>query len=89
MKQILDDIQSGKFAEEWMTENAAGQPHFRELRRQAAHHPIEEVGEAARPDAVDRREPAGRQVEELTGAAPTLPELSPRGCDQAAAWHDA
>jgi ketol-acid reductoisomerase len=44
MKAILGDIQSGKFAEEWMTEHRCGQPHFRELRREASKHPIEEVG---------------------------------------------
>ena len=44
MKQILADIQSGKFADEWMTEYRCGLPHFRELRREAEKHPIEEVG---------------------------------------------
>jgi ketol-acid reductoisomerase len=44
MEKILDDIQSGKFADEWMTEHRCGQPHFRELRREAAKHPIEDVG---------------------------------------------
>ncbi len=44
MRQILADIQSGKFAEEWMTEYRCGLPHFRELRKAAANHPIEQVG---------------------------------------------
>jgi ketol-acid reductoisomerase len=44
MKQILGDIQSGKFAEEWITEYRCGMPHFRELRKEAANHPIEQVG---------------------------------------------
>ena len=44
MEKILDDIQSGKFADEWMTEHRCGQPHFRELRREASKHPIEDVG---------------------------------------------
>jgi ketol-acid reductoisomerase len=44
MKQILGDIQSGKFADEWITEYRCGMPHFRELRKEAEHHPIEEVG---------------------------------------------
>jgi ketol-acid reductoisomerase len=48
MKQILRDIQSGKFAEEWMTEYRCGMPHFRELRKEAEGHPIEEVGEKLR-----------------------------------------
>ena len=44
MKQILSDIQSGKFADEWMTEYRCGLPHFRELRKEAEKHPIEDVG---------------------------------------------
>jgi ketol-acid reductoisomerase len=44
MKAILADIQSGKFADEWMTEHRCGSPHFRELRKEAGHHPIEDVG---------------------------------------------
>jgi ketol-acid reductoisomerase len=48
MKEILADIQSGRFAREWVLENAAGQPSFKALRRRAAQHPIEEVGEKLR-----------------------------------------
>ena len=44
MKKILSDIQSGKFADEWISECKAGQPHFKELRKEAANHPIEQVG---------------------------------------------
>jgi ketol-acid reductoisomerase len=44
MKQLLADIQSGKFAEEWTTEYRCGMPHFRELRKEAEKHPIEDVG---------------------------------------------
>ena len=48
MKAILSDIQAGRFAKNWMLENAAGQPSFKALRRRAAEHPIEEVGEKLR-----------------------------------------
>ena len=48
MKQILADIQSGKFADEWMTEYRCGLPHFRELRKEAEKHPIEDVGSRLR-----------------------------------------
>jgi ketol-acid reductoisomerase len=48
MKAILDDIQSGRFAREWMLENSAGQPSFKALRRRAAAHPIEHMGEKLR-----------------------------------------
>ena len=48
MRQILKEIQTGKFASEWVTENKAGQPAFKAMRRRAAEHPIEEVGERLR-----------------------------------------
>jgi ketol-acid reductoisomerase len=44
MKRLLADIQSGAFADEWMAENEAGKPRFRNLERNAIDHPIEEVG---------------------------------------------
>ena len=48
MKQILADIQSGKFANEWIGEYRAGLPNFRELRKEGEHHPVEEVGRKLR-----------------------------------------
>ncbi len=48
MKEILDDIQSGRFTSQWMSECAAGQPSFKAMGRRAAEHPIEEVGEKLR-----------------------------------------
>src|SRR6202007_2965624 len=41
MKRILDDIQSGRFTRDWITECKAGQPSFKAQRRMAAEHPIE------------------------------------------------
>ena len=48
MKDILGEIQSGKFAEEWMTEHRVGSPHFGELRKEAEKHEIEGVGDRLR-----------------------------------------
>jgi ketol-acid reductoisomerase len=48
MKRVLEEIQSGKFAREWVLENTAGQASFKAMRRRAAEHPIEEVGERLR-----------------------------------------
>jgi ketol-acid reductoisomerase len=48
MRGILDDIQSGKFAEEWIAENRAGRPNFERLRREGAEHQIEEIGSELR-----------------------------------------
>jgi ketol-acid reductoisomerase len=48
MRRILDDIQSGRFARDWVQECQAGQPSFKAMRRRAADHPIEEVGSRLR-----------------------------------------
>ncbi len=48
MKRILDDIQSGRFARDWVLENAAGQASFKAMRRRHAAHDIEKVGERLR-----------------------------------------
>jgi ketol-acid reductoisomerase len=48
MKRILDDIQSGRFARDWVQECQAGQPSFKAMRRRSAEHPIEAVGEKLR-----------------------------------------
>jgi ketol-acid reductoisomerase len=44
MRRILDDIQSGRFARDWVAECSAGQPSFKATRRRWAEHSIEEVG---------------------------------------------
>ena len=45
MKEVLQDIQDGSFAKDWLLENrAAGRAHFLAMRRQHAEHPIEKVG---------------------------------------------
>jgi len=44
MKKILDEIQNGQFAREWILENKANAPAFKAMRRRERKHPIEEVG---------------------------------------------
>jgi ketol-acid reductoisomerase len=44
MKRVLEDIQSGRFARDWVLECQAGQPSFKAMRRRGAEHPIEEIG---------------------------------------------
>jgi ketol-acid reductoisomerase len=44
MRKILEEIQNGTFAKEWIHENETGRPVFNELRRKAHEHPIEAVG---------------------------------------------
>ncbi len=44
MKEILAEIQSGAYAEEWMDENAAGRPVFNKTREDEMTSQVEEVG---------------------------------------------
>ena len=44
MKRVLTDIQTGKFARDFVLENQAGQPTLKARRRISAEHPIEQVG---------------------------------------------
>ncbi len=48
MKKILDDIQDGTFARDWILENKAGRPSLYALRSQLRGHKIEEVGKKLR-----------------------------------------
>tara|TARA_Y100000590_G_scaffold121404_1_gene138999 strand:- start:7 stop:1023 length:1017 start_codon:yes stop_codon:yes gene_type:complete len=48
MKEVLKDIQSGKFAKQWMDENKNGQKNFLKMRKELADHPIEKVGQKLR-----------------------------------------
>jgi ketol-acid reductoisomerase len=44
MKKILEEIQSGQFAKEWILECRANKPVFNALTKKGEDHPIEEVG---------------------------------------------
>ncbi|MFU8825388.1 ketol-acid reductoisomerase [Yoonia sp.] len=48
MKDVLTDIQTGKFVRDFMQENAVGQPYFKATRRINDEHEIEKVGEKLR-----------------------------------------
>jgi ketol-acid reductoisomerase len=48
MQKILKEIQSGKFAKEWIAESEGGRVKFNELRKAGADHQIEEVGKRLR-----------------------------------------
>ena len=52
MREILKDIQSGKFAEEFTTEMSSGCKVFNKLREENASHPIEKIGEEIRESFV-------------------------------------
>jgi ketol-acid reductoisomerase len=48
MRKILDEIQSGQFAREWILENRAGRPVFNAMKRRDRSHLIEDVGRKLR-----------------------------------------
>ena len=48
MRKILAEIQTGKFAREFIGEHQAGNPTLKASRRLASEHPIEQVGDKLR-----------------------------------------
>jgi ketol-acid reductoisomerase len=44
MRAILDEIQTGRFADEWIAESGSGRSNFSALRQAGRDHPIEKVG---------------------------------------------
>jgi len=48
MKKILEEIQSGKFARQWISENRRGRKKYRQLLKNDLAHPIEKVGRKLR-----------------------------------------
>ena len=50
MKRVLDDIQSARFAKEWMAENKSGRHNLDSKLNEEKNHQIETVGEKLRGD---------------------------------------
>jgi ketol-acid reductoisomerase len=48
MRRLLDDIQSGEFAREWIAENRAGAENFQRMREEASRNEVEQVGRKLR-----------------------------------------
>jgi len=44
MKKILEDIQSGEFAKNWILENKAGRPVYNSIKKKEENHLVEKVG---------------------------------------------
>jgi len=44
MRKILEEVQSGQFAKEWILECSANKPVFNALTRKGEEHPVEKVG---------------------------------------------
>jgi ketol-acid reductoisomerase len=48
MRKVLDEIQDGRFAEEWVNESESGRASYRALQEKGRQHQIEKVGEELR-----------------------------------------
>jgi len=48
MKRVLEEIQNGSFAREWILENQVGKPVYNALKKQGEEHLIEQVGKRLR-----------------------------------------
>jgi len=48
MKKVLEEIQSGAFAREWILESQTGKKNYNKLLEKDANHPIEKVGKELR-----------------------------------------
>ncbi|MEK3935595.1 ketol-acid reductoisomerase [Sporosarcina sp. FSL W7-1349] len=69
MKDILTDIQSGKFAKEWIEENENGRPKFNAIEAAEAEHQIEKVGQKLRSMMPFISEGAKSKEEEVVASA--------------------
>ena len=48
MKKVLEEIQTGQFAKNWLSENSMNRPMFNAIKRRELEHPIVEVGKKLR-----------------------------------------
>ncbi|NBC64324.1 MAG: ketol-acid reductoisomerase [Bacteroidetes bacterium] len=48
MKNILEEVQNGDFAHEWINENKEGLPNLKKMRKDLSEHQIEKVGKELR-----------------------------------------
>jgi acetohydroxy acid isomeroreductase-like protein len=72
MRRILDAIQDGSFAREWLAENRAGRANFERLRKADHDHEIERVGAELRammPWSEEGKRGSGTKTQRGSGAA--------------------
>ncbi|WP_280536428.1 ketol-acid reductoisomerase [Halopenitus sp. POP-27] len=66
MEQVLEQVQDGTFAREWIAENQAGRPSYTQLREAERTHEIEQVGEELRALFAWAEEEADEETEAVT-----------------------
>jgi ketol-acid reductoisomerase len=69
MRRILQEIQDGRFAREWLAENRVGRPNFDRMRQADDDHPIEVVGRTLRAMMPWSEEGGHRREQPDQGAA--------------------
>ncbi len=83
LRRILQEIQDGRFAREWLAENRAGRPNFDRMRQADDDHPIERVGRRLRAmmpwseEGGNRLEKAGEGGSGKGAEAPALSRSFP------------
>jgi ketol-acid reductoisomerase len=65
MEEVLADVQNGEFAREWIAENQANRPSYRQLRQAEKNHDIEAVGERLRDLFAWAEEPSEDEQERV------------------------
>ncbi len=66
MRKILDEIQSGEFADEWIAENRSGLENYKKLQQQSNDHPVEKVGKKLR-DMMPFIGKGSKKVQDVSG----------------------
>jgi ketol-acid reductoisomerase len=69
MRRILEQVQDGSFAREWLAENRAGRPNFERLRQEDRDHLIEQVGARLRAMMPWSEEGKGKRAQPRRPAA--------------------
>jgi hypothetical protein len=67
---VLKEVQSGRFARQWIRENVSGRPNYQKLLNADMEHPIEKVGASLRARMPWLQEKRPRVVASKPGAAP-------------------
>jgi ketol-acid reductoisomerase len=75
MKKILEEIQRGEFAKEWILENRAGRPSFNALARRDENHLIEQVGAELRAMMSWVQRPQAAKAEESVPATQSVSRI--------------
>ena len=70
MKKVLEEIQKGEFAREWIEENKTGRKNYNTLLEADLKHPVEEVGEKLRSQMAWIQEAKAKQKQTACSSLP-------------------